>query len=55
MNAYRQFASEARDPGNIRAIEDLWSGQLRMDIAVPDRAAAIFIFSRFTTDKSKNT
>lgn len=42
MNAYRQFASEARDPGNIRAIEDLWSGQLRMDIAVPDRAAASF-------------
>ena len=42
MNAYRQFASEAHDPGRIRAIEELWSDQLRMDIAVPDRAAASF-------------
>lgn len=42
MNAHHQFTSEAHGPGNIGRIQELWSDRLRMDIAVPDRAAASF-------------
>lgn len=42
MNAYRQFASEAHSPDGTRRIEEIWSDQLRMDIALSDNSPASF-------------